>query len=257
MGGRKSRRPSAGRVDRLGGAAQPPGHTEARNRKRLDERIAALWPTGRLPHRPGLRDRVIYRELFPFGLTVADLSATVRPVPVSLSHVAARQELRMLMAALGLGVDAAPMRARNSRALPMILVAIGVLGAGDACVGLGAGAIACVRRQPLVALLSGGRRRGRGAAWDAARGGWLGGSILLTAALWLATSSRAPEPRRRVRHGPQRGALDPGRGRERQPRRDRGGLPRLMLRAHPDQGGTAGLAAQLNAARDGLLSDGG
>jgi len=51
---------------------------------------------------PGLRDRVIYRELFPFGLTVADLSAEVRPVAVSLAHVAARQELRNLMQALGL-----------------------------------------------------------------------------------------------------------------------------------------------------------
>jgi len=28
---------------------------------------------------------------------------------------------------------------------------------------------------------------------------------------------------------------------------------RLMQRAHPDKGGTAGLAAQLNAARDRLL----
>lgn len=51
---------------------------------------------------PGLRDRVIYRELFPFGLTVADLSADIRPVSVSLAHVAARQELRNLMQALGL-----------------------------------------------------------------------------------------------------------------------------------------------------------
>ena len=37
---------------------------------------------------PGLRDRVIYRELFPFGLTVADLSSEIRPVSVSLAHVA-------------------------------------------------------------------------------------------------------------------------------------------------------------------------
>jgi len=51
---------------------------------------------------PGLRDRVIYRELFPFGLTVADLSPGVRPVPVSLTHVAARQELRTLTQELGL-----------------------------------------------------------------------------------------------------------------------------------------------------------
>jgi chromosome partitioning protein len=51
---------------------------------------------------PGLRDRVIYRELFPFGLTIADLSATIRPVAMSLQHVAARTELRSLMGALGL-----------------------------------------------------------------------------------------------------------------------------------------------------------
>src|SRR5580692_11621617 len=31
------------------------------------------------------------------------------------------------------------------------------------------------------------------AVYDAARGGWLGGLILLTAALWLVTSSRAPK----------------------------------------------------------------
>jgi chromosome partitioning protein len=55
---------------------------------------------------PGLRDRVIYRELFPFGLTVADLGPGVRPVQVSLSHVAARQELRVLMADLGLAPHA-------------------------------------------------------------------------------------------------------------------------------------------------------
>jgi chromosome partitioning protein len=45
---------------------------------------------------------VIYRELFPFGLTVADLSPQIRPVAMSLQHVAARQELRALMGALGL-----------------------------------------------------------------------------------------------------------------------------------------------------------
>ena len=51
---------------------------------------------------PGLGERVIYRELFPFVLTVADLSNEVRPVAVSLAHVAARQEMRSLMLALGL-----------------------------------------------------------------------------------------------------------------------------------------------------------
>jgi len=74
--------------------------TEARNRKRLDERIQALGRRVGFRIGPGLRDRVIYRELFPFGLTIADLSPTVRPVPVALTHVAARQELRNIMSAL-------------------------------------------------------------------------------------------------------------------------------------------------------------
>lgn len=79
---------------------------EARNRRRLEERMQKL--AGRVGFRmgPGLRDRVIYRELFPFGLTVADLSSEVRPVSVSLAHVAARQELRSLMQALGLETGA-------------------------------------------------------------------------------------------------------------------------------------------------------
>jgi chromosome partitioning protein len=76
--------------------------TEARNRKRLDERVQALSRKVGFRVGPGLRDRVIYRELFPFGLTIADLSPSVRPVAMSLQHVAARQELRAVMSALGL-----------------------------------------------------------------------------------------------------------------------------------------------------------
>jgi chromosome partitioning protein len=74
----------------------------ARNRQRLEERMEKLARRVGFRMGPGLRDRVIYRELFPFGLTVADLSSEVRPVAVSLAHVAARQELRNLMRALGL-----------------------------------------------------------------------------------------------------------------------------------------------------------
>lgn len=87
---------------------------EARNRRRLDERLAKLAKRVGFRVGPGLRDRVIYRELFPFGLTVADLTADIRPVAVSLAHVAARQEMRSLMQAMGLetvdngaGLDAA------------------------------------------------------------------------------------------------------------------------------------------------------
>ena len=84
---------------------------EARNRKRLQERMDKLAKRVGFRVGPGLRDRVIYRELFPFGLTVADLSNEVRPVAVSLAHVAARQELRNLMQALGLDEALTPLNA--------------------------------------------------------------------------------------------------------------------------------------------------
>ncbi len=75
---------------------------EPRNRKRVDERVTTLSKRIGFRSIAGLRDRVIYRELFPFGLTVSDLGRNVRPVQVSLAHVAARQELRVLMHELGL-----------------------------------------------------------------------------------------------------------------------------------------------------------
>jgi len=77
--------------------------TEAKNRKRVEDGMTALAKRVGFRIGPGLRDRVIYRELFPFGLTIADLSPQIRPVAVSLAHVAARQELRSLMHALKLG----------------------------------------------------------------------------------------------------------------------------------------------------------
>lgn len=79
---------------------------EARNRRRLDERVEALSRRVGFRIGPGMRDRVIYRELFPFGLTVADLSDQIRPGPISLAHVAARQELRSLMWSVGLSKEA-------------------------------------------------------------------------------------------------------------------------------------------------------
>ena len=81
---------------------------EARNRRRLEEKMQKLAKRVGFRVGPGLRDRVIYRELFPFGLTVADLSSEVRPVAVSLAHVAARQEMRNLMQSLGLDEVALP-----------------------------------------------------------------------------------------------------------------------------------------------------
>lgn len=48
---------------------------------------------------PGLSERVIYRELFPKGLTLLDIDQLEG---VGISHVAARQELRELISSLAL-----------------------------------------------------------------------------------------------------------------------------------------------------------
>ncbi len=50
---------------------------------------------------PGFSERVIFRELFPKGLTLLDLR-DVGITRLSLSHIAARQELRNLTGALNL-----------------------------------------------------------------------------------------------------------------------------------------------------------
>ena len=85
---------------------------DARNRRRVDERVQALSRRAGFRVGPGLRDRVIYRELFPFGLTIADLSPSIRPVSMSLQHVAARQELRDLMGFLGLSGEGTQLAAQ-------------------------------------------------------------------------------------------------------------------------------------------------
>jgi chromosome partitioning protein len=59
--------------------------------KRIGFRIAA-----------GLSERVIYRELFLNGLTLLDLKRETGAPSLTLSHVAARQEVRDLVAALNL-----------------------------------------------------------------------------------------------------------------------------------------------------------
>jgi len=45
---------------------------------------------------------VIYRELFPAGLTLLDLTESGSKAPFTMSHVAARQELRELIIILKL-----------------------------------------------------------------------------------------------------------------------------------------------------------
>ena len=77
--------------------------TRARNKKRMGEKLEDL--SGRIGFRlaRGFGDRVIYRELFPAGLTLLDLGGKDAPVRLStMSHVTARLEIRALVASLNL-----------------------------------------------------------------------------------------------------------------------------------------------------------
>jgi len=74
-------------------------HIEARNMRRVSDALTQLAKRVGFRIIPGLGERVIYRELFPAGLTMIDSKAFGA---MGLAHVAARQELREMMAALSL-----------------------------------------------------------------------------------------------------------------------------------------------------------
>lgn len=74
----------------------------ARNKQRVAEGLSELSRRIGFRIAPGFAERVIYRELFPSGLTLLDLTEKGSQVHFSLSHVAARQELRDLLIVLKL-----------------------------------------------------------------------------------------------------------------------------------------------------------
>lgn len=81
-------------------------HIEARNMRRVSEALDQLAKRVGFRIIPGLGERVIYRELFPAGLTMLDSGEFGA---MGLAHVAARQELREMMAALALPEHALPL----------------------------------------------------------------------------------------------------------------------------------------------------
>ena len=77
--------------------------TQARNKAEMGRQLEDL--SGRVGFRlaRGFGDRVIYRELFPLGLTLLDLGGADAPVRLStMSHITARLEVRSLIATLKL-----------------------------------------------------------------------------------------------------------------------------------------------------------
>lgn len=78
---------------------------EARNMRRVGQALDELAKRIGFRVVPGLSERVIYRELFPKGLTLLDMKAIEG---AGMAHVAARQELRELIAGLALPFLAEP-----------------------------------------------------------------------------------------------------------------------------------------------------
>lgn len=79
-------------------------HINARNKKDIGQLLEQLSKRLRFRTAPGFGERVVFRELFPKGLTLLDLgdSKGDATMSMSLSHVAARQELRQLLEVLNL-----------------------------------------------------------------------------------------------------------------------------------------------------------
>ena len=74
-------------------------HLEARNQKRIDDALTELSKRVGFRIAQGMSERVIYRELFPSGLTLLDKGQLGE---LGTSHLVARQEVRQLIAGLNL-----------------------------------------------------------------------------------------------------------------------------------------------------------
>jgi len=75
------------------------GYTEARNMARIEQALGEMAKRVGFRVAKGLSERVVYRELFPSGLTLLDKGQLG---DLGTSHLVARQELRGLVASLRL-----------------------------------------------------------------------------------------------------------------------------------------------------------
>jgi len=89
-------------------------YVEAHNMKRIVAALAELSQRVGFRIIPGLSERVIYRELFPSGLTMLDKKHLGR---LATSHLAARQELRELIKHLALPQSAQVVPGEGERGL--------------------------------------------------------------------------------------------------------------------------------------------
>ncbi|MBT3239144.1 MAG: AAA family ATPase [Rhodospirillaceae bacterium] len=75
---------------------------DARNKREMQRLLGDLSDRIGFRQVPGFGERVIFRELFLVGLTMLDLLDVLGEDSLTLSHVAARQEVRNLIDAVGL-----------------------------------------------------------------------------------------------------------------------------------------------------------
>jgi hypothetical protein len=96
------------------------------------------------------------------------------------------------------------------------------------------------------------------AAYAGLRGGWAIAIVLVVLGLWLVTTARINAPRATPPPASSEMSLKEARsilgvGPDATEEEIQAAYSRLIRMAHPDKGGTTGLASQLNAARDRLL----
>jgi chromosome partitioning protein len=89
-------------------------HVNARNKRDVGQLLQQLAKRIGFRLAPGFGERVIFRELFPKGLTLLDLREKGAGVRLNMSHLAARQEVRELFRAVGLEDSEARERAKAS-----------------------------------------------------------------------------------------------------------------------------------------------
>lgn len=76
-------------------------HVATRNEKVIWKVLEALGKRINFTALSGLRERIIYRELFLKGLTLLDIGQSKTDVKMSMMHVSAKQELRSILQAIG------------------------------------------------------------------------------------------------------------------------------------------------------------
>lgn len=93
------------------------GYTDARNQRRIDQALTELSKRVGFRAVQGLSERVVYRELFPSGLTLLDKGHLGE---LGTSHLVARQELRNLVAHLSLPVPSRGEEVPKTATTPMV-----------------------------------------------------------------------------------------------------------------------------------------